>query len=71
MTLSFMGFSQALKQNGNESLGDVLMEIFSKRPHTNIDESFGGMVSEIQGMDSVTRVSKLRKRICLVKRRAV
>ncbi|CAL9236628.1 unnamed protein product [Arabidopsis halleri] len=58
----------ALSQNGSESLEDVLMEIFNKRLHTDSDESFGGVVSEIQGMDSVTRVSKLRKRICLVEK---
>ncbi|KAG7574639.1 Gemin2/Brr1 [Arabidopsis suecica] len=58
----------ALSQNGSESLEDVLMEIFNKRLHTDSDESFGGMVSEIQGIDSVTRVSKLRKRICLVEK---
>ncbi|KAG2309503.1 hypothetical protein Bca52824_029251 [Brassica carinata] len=32
------------------------------------DESFGGLVSDIQGMDSVTRVSRLKKRICLVEK---
>lgn len=53
----------------SQSVEDVLMEIFKKRLHTESDESFGGeMVSEIQGMDSVTRVSKLRKRICVVEK---
>ncbi|KAG7570197.1 Gemin2/Brr1 [Arabidopsis thaliana x Arabidopsis arenosa] len=60
----------ALSQNGSESLEDVLMEIFNKRLHTDSDESFCGVVSEIQGMDSVTRVSKLRKRICLVEKKS-
>lgn len=32
------------------------------------DESFGVVVSEIQGMDSVTRVSRLKKKICLVEK---
>uniref|UniRef100_A0A1J3JCF1 Gem-associated protein 2 n=1 Tax=Noccaea caerulescens TaxID=107243 RepID=A0A1J3JCF1_NOCCA len=50
------------------SVEDVLMEIFSKRLHTEIEESFGGVVSEIQGMDSVTRVSRLKKRIGLVEK---
>ncbi|KFK37106.1 hypothetical protein AALP_AA4G213800 [Arabis alpina] len=50
----------------SQSTEYVLMGIFSKRLHTVTDESFSEVVSEIQGMDSVTRVSKLKKRICLV-----
>ncbi|XP_010508562.1 PREDICTED: uncharacterized protein LOC104785117 [Camelina sativa] len=52
----------------SESLDEVLMEIFKKRLHTDTDESLGEVVSEIEGMDSVTRVSKLRKQICLVEK---
>ncbi|KAL0775497.1 hypothetical protein Bca101_040649 [Brassica carinata] len=52
----------------NQSIEDVLMEIFNKRLHTVPDESFGGLVSDIQGMDSVTQVSRLKKRIVLVEK---
>ncbi|KAL0739977.1 hypothetical protein Bca4012_081490 [Brassica carinata] len=70
---------RALTQNAND--GDetmtipssqctegVLMEIFNKRLRIVPDESFGGLDSDLQGMDSVTRVSRLRKRICLVEK---
>ena len=52
----------------NQSIEDVLMEIFNKRLHTVPDESFGGLVSDIQGMDSMTQVSRLKKRIVLVEK---
>ncbi|XP_010506079.1 PREDICTED: uncharacterized protein LOC104782760 isoform X1 [Camelina sativa] len=55
--------------SSSQSLDEVLMEIFKKRLNTESDESLGGVVvSEIEGMDSVTRVSKLRKQICLVEK---
>lgn len=75
MKASFLGFLQAISQNADKcedeimssrSVEDVLVEIFNTRLHTVTDESFGEVVSDIQGMDSVTRVSKLKKRICLV-----
>lgn len=68
---------QALSQNADscedetissQSVEDLLVEIFNKRLHTESDESFGGMVSKIQGMDSVTRISNLKRRICLVEK---
>ncbi|KAJ0258377.1 hypothetical protein HA466_0071770 [Hirschfeldia incana] len=69
----------ALSQDANDSFGDeimsssqsieyALMGMFSTRLNTVTDESFGVVVSEIQGMDSVTRVSRLKKRICLVEK---
>ncbi|KAF8045809.1 hypothetical protein N665_4383s0002 [Sinapis alba] len=69
----------ALSQDANNSCGDeimsssqsieyALMGMFSTRLNTVTDESFGVVVSEIQGMDSVTRVSRLKKRICLVEK---
>ncbi|CAA7038150.1 unnamed protein product [Microthlaspi erraticum] len=74
----FLNLRLALSPDANEScedemmtspcVEDVLMEVFSKRLHTEMDESFGGVVSEIQGMDSVTRVSRLKKRIGLVEK---
>ncbi|XP_024003980.1 uncharacterized protein LOC18026444 isoform X2 [Eutrema salsugineum] len=74
----FLQLRLALSQDANkycedetmssQSIEDVLMEILKKRLHTVTDESFGEVVSDIQGMDSVTRVSKLKKRICLVEK---
>ncbi|XP_010517776.1 PREDICTED: uncharacterized protein LOC104793175 [Camelina sativa] len=74
----FSHLRRALLQTGNtcedevmsssQYLDEVLMEIFKKRLNTDSDESLGGVVSEIEGMDSVTRVSKLRKQICLVEK---
>ncbi|XP_018436540.2 uncharacterized protein LOC108808929 isoform X2 [Raphanus sativus] len=69
----------ALSQTDNNFFGDeimssspsteyMLMGMFSTRLNTVTDESFGVVVSEIQGMDSVTRVSRLKKRICLVEK---
>ncbi|KAJ4891908.1 Uncharacterized protein Rs2_31656 [Raphanus sativus] len=69
----------ALSQDANDSCGDetmsstqsteyALMGIFSTRLNTVTDESFGVVVSEIQGMDSVMRVSRLKKRIVLVEK---
>ncbi|CAH2058353.1 unnamed protein product [Thlaspi arvense] len=53
----------------SQSIEDVLVEIFNKRLEAVTDESFGGgVVAEIQGMDSVTRVSRLKKRISLVEK---
>ncbi|KAL0720323.1 hypothetical protein Bca4012_034922 [Brassica carinata] len=75
----FSDLRLALSQDANDSFGDetmsssqsteyALMGMFSRRLNTVIDESFGVVVSEIQGMDSVTRVSRLKKRICLVEK---
>ncbi|KAG2241719.1 hypothetical protein Bca52824_090292 [Brassica carinata] len=54
--------------SSTQSTEYALMGIFSTRLNTVTDESFGVVVSEIQGMDSVTRVSKLKKRIVLVEK---
>ncbi|CAH8355798.1 unnamed protein product [Eruca vesicaria subsp. sativa] len=75
----FSDLRLALSLDANECCGDetmpssqsieyMLMGIFSTRLNTVTDESFGVVVSEIQGMDSVTRVSRLKKRICLVEK---
>ncbi|CAH8389825.1 unnamed protein product [Eruca vesicaria subsp. sativa] len=75
----FSDLRLALSLDTNECCGDetmpssqsteyMLMGIFSTRLNTVTDESFGVVVSEIQGMDSVTRVSRLKKRICLVEK---
>ncbi|CAH8256821.1 unnamed protein product [Arabidopsis lyrata] len=73
----FIHLRQTLSQSANscedeivssQCVDDLLVEIFNKHLHTEKDESFGGVVSDIQGMDSVTRVSKLKKRICLVEK---
>ncbi|WZY91572.1 hypothetical protein YC2023_063901 [Brassica napus] len=69
----------ALSQEANECCGDEtmsstqsieyeLMGMFTTRLNTVVDEPFGVVVSEIQGMDSVTRVSRLKKKICLVEK---
>lgn len=54
----------------SQSVEDLLGDIFNKRLHTESDESFGGMVLDIQGMDSVTRVSKLKSVYVWLRRRA-
>lgn len=77
MKVKVLWFLQTLSQSANscedeivssQCVEDLLVEIFNKHLHTEKDESFGGVVSDIQGMDSVTRVSKLKKRICLVEK---
>lgn len=78
MKVSVYWFSlQALSENADngedeimssQSTEDMLMEIFNKRLQAVTDESCGELVSNIQGMDSVTRVSKLKKQISSVEK---
>ncbi|CAN8318042.1 unnamed protein product [Cochlearia groenlandica] len=67
----------ALSQDANEyedeitpsqSVEDVLVKIFDNRLHAEMNESLGGVVSDIKGMDSVTRVTRLKKRVSLVEK---
>ncbi|CAD5315535.1 unnamed protein product [Arabidopsis thaliana] len=77
LLLDFVHLRQTLTQSANscedeiissQCVEDLLVEMFNKHLHTEEDESFGEVVTDIQGMDSVTRVSKLKKRICLVEK---
>ncbi|CAN6830643.1 unnamed protein product [Brassica oleracea var. botrytis] len=63
-----LALSQDETMSSSQSIEYMLMGMFTTRLNTVADESFGVVVSEIQGMDSVTRVSRLKKKICLVEK---
>ncbi|CAN6823266.1 unnamed protein product [Brassica oleracea] len=63
-----LALSQDETMSSSQSTEYLLMGMFTMRLNAVADESFGVVVSEIQGMDSVTRVSRLKKKICLVEK---